>query len=254
MKTLPLFVSTAFILAGCVGDNPAADTKPAAKTPAPVTAENVVRAARAQPARRVHPDSSNWRTLFDLDLANAEFEQGVWFINDEGDLTANKDSAIWSNRDYQNFILDFEYKLDPGANSGCLVYCVNKKNWIPGTVEVQLLDDNAVQPGKMNGTERNGGLYGHLAPKVNNAKPAGEWNRMTVWAVGKRIRVAVNGEVTVDADLSVWKDAKKNPDGSDIPSWLSVPWSQIPTHGRIGFQGRHGKAAPYFRFIRVKEL
>ena len=250
MKTIHLFLlPAALALSGCVGGK-AAPT--AAKAPAAKTAQET---PAAQPAaRRVHPDSSNWRPLFDLDLSNAEFERGVWFVNDEGDLTANKDSAIWSNRDFQNFILDFEYKLDPGANSGCLIYCTDRKNWIPGTVEVQLLDDNAVQPGAMRGTERNGGLYGHLAPKVNNAKPAGEWNRMTVWASGRRIRVAVNGEITVDANLADWKDAKKNPDGSTIPSWLSIPWSQIPTRGRIGFQGRHGKAAPYFRFIRVKEF
>ena len=52
--------------------------------------------------------------------------------------------------------------------------------------------------------ESNGGLYGHLPPKVNNVKPAGEWNRMTVTAQGQRIKVAVNGEVTVDTDLAQW--------------------------------------------------
>ncbi|MBQ7189107.1 MAG: DUF1080 domain-containing protein [Kiritimatiellae bacterium] len=237
-------------LTGCVTQEP--ETVEQQK---PATEENAEPAVRAQPARMVvHPDSSNWASLFDLDLSNAEFERGVWFINDKGDLTANKDSAIWSKKSYQNFILDFEYMLEPEANSGCLIYCSNTQDWIPGTVEIQLLDDHAAKWQKEAPTNKNAGLYGHQAPKVNNVKPAGEWNRMTVWAVGKRIKVACNGEITVDADLSVWKDAKTNPDGSEIPSWLSTPWATIPTSGRIGFQGRHGNSAPYFRFIRFKQL
>ena len=34
------------------------------------------------------------------------FTPGVWFINDKGDLTATKDEAIWTDRDFENFILD----------------------------------------------------------------------------------------------------------------------------------------------------
>ena len=77
---------------------------------------------------------------------------------------------------------------------------------------------------------------------------------MTVRARGKRIEVVNNGVVTVDADLSVWTSAKTNPDGSAIPPWLSRPWADLPTHGRIGFQGKHGQARPYFRNIRIRTL
>ena len=40
---------------------------------------------------------------------------------------------------------------------------------------------------------------------------------MTITAQGKRVKVLVNEEITVDTDLSAWTSAKKNPDGSDIP-------------------------------------
>ena len=36
-----------------------------------------------------------------------------------------------------------------------------------------------------------------------------------------------------------WTSAKTNPDGSDIPRWLSRPVAELPTHGRIGLQGKH---------------
>jgi len=64
----------------------------------------------------------------------------------------------------------------------------------------------------------------------------------------------VNGAVTVDTDLSPWTSAKKNPDGTDIPPWLSRPWAELPTRGRIGLQGKHGSASIYFRCVRIKEL
>ena len=48
--------------------------------------------------------------------------------------------------------------------------------------------------------------------------------------------------------------AKTNPDGSEIPSWLSNPLSEIPLEGHIGFQGKHAGAPIYFRNIKIKEL
>lgn len=202
----------------------------------------------------VHPDSRNWRPLFNLNLDNAIFTKGVWFINDKGDLTANKDEAIWTDREYENFILDLEYTFDLGANSGVLIYCNNMEQWVPNAVEVQILDDNNPHWAKEKAFAKNGGLYGHLPPKVNNVKPAGEWNRMTITAQGKRVKVAVNGEMTVDADLAQWTSAKKNPDGTEIPSWLSRPMAELATKGRIGLQGMHGNASIYFRAIRIREL
>jgi len=201
-----------------------------------------------------HPDSRNWSSLFNLNLDNAVFTKGVWFIDGKGNLTANKDEAIWTTRDYENFVLDLEYTCDPAANSGVLIYCSDMANWIPNTVEVQILDDNDPHWKNEAPFTKNGGLYGHLPPKVNNVKPAGEWNRMTVTAKGKHVAVAVNGEITVDTDLSQWTSAKKNPDGTDIPPWLSRPWGELPTKGRIGLQGKHGSATIYFRSVRIKEL
>ena len=214
----------------------------------------VCRAPQAAAPESVHPDSRNWQSLFNLNLDNAVFTKGVWFINGKGDLTANKDEAIWTNCDYENFVLDLEYTCDPAANSGVLIYGSNLENWIPNTVEIQILDDNHPHWSKEQPFAKNGGLYGHLAPKVNNVKPAGEWNRMTVTAQGQHLIVAVNGEITVDTNLSQWTSAKKNPDGTDIPPWLSRPWAELPSKGRIGLQGKHGDAAIYFRNVKIKTL
>ena len=186
----------------------------------------------------------------------ADFEKGVWHKSEWGGqvVTAEKDSALWLRGDWENFVLDFEYKLDPAANSGVIIYANDVKNWIPNSVEIQLLDDYADQWKKDPPHLKNGSIYGHAGPAKSNVRKAGEWNRMTIIARGKRVKAIVNGAVTVDEDLSKYTDAKKNPDGSSVPPWLSRPLADLPTHGAIGFQGKHGKARPYFRNVCIKRL
>ena len=209
-----------------------------------------------------HPQTwkEGWKPVFStwgkkLDTI-ADFEPGVWHTIEWGGaiLTAEKDSALWLKGEDENFVLDFEYKLDPAANSGVVIYCSDVKNWIPNSVEIQLLDDHADKWKNDPPRLKNGALYGHCGPAESNVKPAGQWNRMTVYAQGKRVKVVVNGRTTVDADLSQYTSAKTNPDGTPIQPWLSRPMADLPTKGRVGFQGKHGGARPYFRNVRILQL
>ncbi len=54
--------------------------------------------------------------------------------------------------------------------------------------------------------------------------------------------------------MNLYTSGKTNPDGSEIPAWLSNPLATLPLHGYIGFQGKHAGAPIYFRNIRIKEL
>ena len=183
-----------------------------------------------------------------------DFEAGVWHEVEPGVITAEKDSAIWLKGEYENFVLDFDYKLDPAANSGVVIYCSDLKNWIPNSIEVQLLDDYADKWKNDPPRLRNAGLYGHCGPEKSVGKPAGEWNHMTITAQGKKVKVVCNEVVTVDEDISRYTSAKVNPDGTPIQPWLSKPLATLPTKGGIGFQGKHGGARPYFRNIRIRRL
>ncbi len=205
-----------------------------------------------------HPDSSAapWKALYDPSRPIGEqfdASSGKWSAKD-GVLTSDKDGAIWTREDYENFALDFEYKLDPGANSGVLIYCCNTKKWIPNAVEIQLMDDHDAKWAKLQSYMQNASLYGHCAPTKQNVRKAGEWNRMTVFARGKNIQIINNGEKVMDIDLSKWNSAKTNPDGTKIPPWLNRPWAELDTKGKLGFQGKHGNAKPYFRNIRIRPL
>jgi hypothetical protein len=68
------------------------------------------------------------------------------------------------------------------------------------------------------------------------------------------IYVLLNGEFVTEMDMNLWTSSKKNPDGSDIPPWLSTPISELPTEGYIGFQGKHADARIYFRNIKINEI
>jgi hypothetical protein len=200
-----------------------------------------------------HPDTTGWENLFAADLSNAAKPEGVWSVT-EGVLTATEDQAIWTTKDYANFVLDLEFKTAAGTNSGVIVYCTDTKDWIPNSVEIQIADDYAEQWAKAPATWHCGAIFGHLAPSRTMVKKPGEWNRLTVTCVGQKIDVVLNGEHVVSMDMSKWTSAKTNPDGSEIPPWLSKPLSKQPTKGKIGLQGKHAGAPIWFRNIKIKEL
>jgi hypothetical protein len=202
-------------------------------------------------ARRALDAMDGWKSV---KWRRSAFEGGVWKMGVDGVMTATKDDAIWSDASYENFELDFDYKLDAGANSGVIIYAEDTKNWIPNAIEIQLLDDNHERWKKDAPELKNGSLYGHVAPTAFPAKGAGQWNHMTIKAVGQQITVTVNGQVALDYSLAKLTDGKVAPSGFKIPGHLPRPWSSIRTSGPIGFQGMHGGALPYFRNVRIRSV
>jgi len=172
----------------------------------------------------------------------------------DGVLTASEDQAIWTQKDYDDFTLDLEFKTASGTNSGVIVYCTDTKDWIPNSVEVQIADDFSEKWSKAPATWHCAAIFGHLAPTQSAVKKPGEWNHMTITCQGPHIEVVLNGEKVTDLDMTKWTSAKTNPDGSEIPSWLSKPLAELPTHGKIGLQGKHAGAPIYFRNIKIREL
>jgi hypothetical protein len=209
----------------------------------------------AQVSYDKHPNTSGagWTNLFRDDLSNAIFEKGVWTVRD-GVITASKDEALWSEKEYDNFILDLEFKNADSTNSGVIVHASDIKEWIPHSVEIQIADDYSEEWSKVVPSWQCAAIFGHQAATKRTVKKAGEWNHYTVTCVGKKIWVVLNGELVNVCDMSLFTSAKTNPDGSEIPSWLSNPMASLPLHGRIGFQGKHAGAPIYFRNVKIKEL
>lgn len=196
-------------------------------------------------------DDSKWHSLFAPDLSDAETPPGVWRWED-GALTASEDQCIWTKHAFENFELELEFRLAEGANSGVLLYCTDPNNWIPTSVEVQLLDDMAPKWTNAPPTWRCGAIFGHLAPSEPADCRPHQWHRLRITARGANISVAIDGRTLTQLDMSRWTSPDRNPDGSEIPPWLRRPLASMPTRGRIGLQGRHAGAPVWFRNIRVR--
>ena len=206
----------------------------------------------ATAAPKAHSDKDEWETIFAGDLSDATFPKGVWSVKD-GVLSATKDEAIWTKKQYENFTIDLEFKTATNSNSGVLLYCTDKANWIPNSIEVQILDDFGSDAATMPATWKCAGIFGRLAPTKSMVKKPGQWNHITVICNGKHLTVTLNGETVTKMDMSKWTSAKKNPDGSDIPPWESTPAAQLATKGYVGLQGKHDNVSTYFRNVRIKK-
>jgi hypothetical protein len=104
----------------------------------------------------------------------------------DGVLTNEKPgNNIISERQFQNFSLSMEYKLEKDSNSGL---------YLRGRYELQILDD-AGKPPTLTGHMS---VYGRAAAAVNASKPAGEWQTVELTLVGNRVSVALNGQKVQD--------------------------------------------------------
>jgi 3-keto-disaccharide hydrolase len=211
--------------------------------------------AMAQEPAYIHPNTSEagWSNLFKNDLSNALFPNGVWTLSD-GVFTASKDEALWSEKAYDDFILDLDFKNADGTNSGVIVHASDMKEWIPHSIEIQIADDYSEEWSKAPASWQCAAVFGHQPASKHVVKKPGEWNHYTITCKGKKIWIVLNGELVNSFDMSAYTSAKTNPDGTEVPAWLSNPPSTLALHGHIGFQGKHAGAPIYFKNIKIKEI
>ena len=121
-------------------------------------------------------------------------------------------------------------------------------------IEVQIADDYAEKWAKSPKNWQCGAIFGRVEPSERTVKEAGRWNRCTVIAQDRLIKVMVNGKWVSEIHLDEHTDIHKNPDGTSIPEWLEKPPATLHASGQIGLQGKHGDAPIYFRNVRIKVL
>ena len=149
---------------------------------------------------------------------------------------------LYTEKEYANFVLRFEFKLSPGGNNGLGLRAPRDGNAAYEGIELQILDDTSERYAKLRPEQYHGSIYDVIAAKRGALKPVGEWNEQEVTADGRHIKVVLNGQTIVDANLDDVKDAEK----------LKKHPGLSREKGHIGFLG-HGEALE-FRNIRIKEL
>lgn len=156
-----------------------------------------------------------------------------------------KGGTIHTKEEYGDFIVRLEFKVPPGGNNGLAIRYPGKGDTAyVGMCELQVLDDTAEKYAKLDPRQYHGSAYGMVAAKRGAQKPVGEWNQQEVTVKGSTIKVVLNGQVILDADLSK-EDPEKFMGKAKHPG-LAL------TKGFFGFAG-HGDAVA-FRNISIKRL
>jgi hypothetical protein len=151
---------------------------------------------------------------------------------------------IYTEKEYSNFIIRFDFQLTPGANNGLGIHAPLEGDAAYVGKEIQILDNTADIYKDLQPYQYHGSVYGVIAAKRGFLKPVGESNSEEVMVNGDHIRVTLNGTVILDGNM---QEASKNgtADHKDHPG--------LQRHtGHIGFLG-HGSDLK-FKNIRIKEL
>jgi len=144
-----------------------------------------------------------------------------------------------------DFVLDFEYKLSKGCNSGVFIRVGDLKDPVYTGLEIAIDDTTG------HGVHDSGAIYDLVAPKTNAQKPAGEWNHMIITAKGPNITVVLNGTEVSSINLDEWNEAGKRPDGSNH-KFTNVAIGKLDRSGYFGFQD-HGQNC-WYRNIKLTKL
>jgi 3-keto-disaccharide hydrolase len=173
-----------------------------------------------------------------------------YVVQDSAIVSQPKGSRnLATEKEYGDFHLKFEFKLTPGANNGIGIRVPTEEEGqrvdpAYKGMEIQVLDDVHERYKDIKEWQHHGSIYGVVPAKTGFLKPAGEWNSEEIIAKGKQIKVILNGETIVDADIEK-ASASGTIDGKEHPGLKR-------DKGHICFCG-HG-AEVWFRNLRIKEL
>ncbi len=97
----------------------------------------------------------------------------------DGVLACKKKSGgrLYTKGQYSDFVLRFEFKLEPGANNGIGIRAPLLGSPAYAAMELQVLDDSAPRYKDLHPYQYHGSIYGVVSAKRGHQKKAGEWNR-----------------------------------------------------------------------------
>jgi hypothetical protein len=170
--------------------------------------------------------------------------KGPGYVVENGVIVCPADGGgnLFTEKEYANFTLRFEFKLTPGANSGIGIRAPYEGDAAFVGMEIQVLDNDAPEYKDLHKEQYHGSVYDVFAARRGFLKPTGEWNVEEITANGRHVKVTLNGTVITDANLDDAKD----------PEVLKKHPGLARTTGHIGFLG-HGTRVE-FRNLRVKTL
>ena len=172
--------------------------------------------------------------------------RGKGYVVENGVIVCPEDGGgnLFTEKEYSDFTLRLEWRLWDGGNNGVGIRAPLEGDAAYVGMEIQVLDETSDKYKKGAGlkpTQMTGSVYDVFAAKSGHVKRDGVWNNYEIQAIGRKIKVTLNGVVVTDVDLDSVKDEavlKKHP-------------GLARKSGHIGFLG-HGTRVE-FRNIRIRE-
>lgn len=150
--------------------------------------------------------NGGWRYLFDgKDTAqwrgfkNTTFPQSGWVVEDGWLHCLGKNGGdIITVEQFDDFELEFEWKIAPGANSGVKYFVLESRN-SPIGHEYQIIDDDTHPDAKIaDGKHLTAGVYDVLKPINATPKKPGEVNHSRIVVKGNKVEHWLNGEKVLE--------------------------------------------------------
>lgn len=206
---------------------------------------------------------SPWTNLFDGKSTkgwHSYLKKDVqgWTIDNGTLTTTGKGGDLVTDREFENFELEFDFKVQPKGNSGVIYKVIESKElnqpYISGP-EFQVIDDKGYewvengQRKQLSTKQLTGASYDVLPPAdLTIVKPAGEWNKGRILVNNNHVEHWLNGKKMVEYEYGseAWK---KMVAGS---KFAKSKYAEPHAKGRISLQG-HGDTV-WYRSIRIREL
>jgi len=189
------------------------------------------------------PRKGEWRPLFNgRDLAGWTGDTKGYVAEDRS-IVCRPGGNLYTEEEFSDFRLYFEFKLTPGANNGIGIRAPLRGDAAYAGMEIQVLDDSSPEYKDLHPYQFHGSIYGVVPAKRGFQKPVGEWNTEEIIAKGKQVTVILNGTTIVDADIEK-ASTPATMDGGQHPGLKREK-------GHIGFLGHD--SVVWFRDIRIME-
>lgn len=196
---------------------------------------------------KIIPDQDEFQPLFNgTDLTGWTGSLTGYGVEDGAIRTYPKRAGgnIYTEKEYDDFIFRFRYKVEPGSNNGIAIRAPLSGDAAYQGMEVQLLENSHPKYAGLKPWQFHGSIYG-VAPALRGyQRPPGEWNDEEIRLEGRYMRVVLNGKIILNVDLDqVAEEGALS--GKDHPGLAN-------TTGHIGFCG-HGDLVE-FKDLRIQPL
>ncbi|MDP0490327.1 MAG: DUF1080 domain-containing protein [Verrucomicrobiota bacterium JB023] len=189
----------------------------------------------------------------------------------DGHIQSTPESRnLVSEKEYEDYILEFEFKLTPGANNGLGIHYPGKGDAAYVGMEVQILDNSSEKyQGKLKDYQWHGSIYTMVPALRGHLKPVGEWNKERVTVRGPWVTVELNGVTITRANLDELNEKFPKHEGAkrrkghiafcghgDVVHWKNIRIAELP-HGETATEGWYqapGKADAELADLGFKSL